>query len=329
MNYMQTAEPALLDLSFNSVLLESGVKPLRRAELRELQINLGKLCNQACNHCHVDAGPKRIEIMTWDTASRILAWAEKHNIRRVDITGGAPEMNPGFRAMVDRFISGGVHVTSRCNLSILLEPGYTDTARWYAEKGVQLVCSLPCYTEENVDAQRGDGVFDKSIEALKLLNELGYGQTEERVLDLVYNPGGAFLPPAQAQLESDYKQRLLEDFGIVFNRLLTITNLPISRFAHYLERTGQRLSYLELLVENFNPHTVSALMCRHLISVDWQGRIFDCDFNQMLDIPYGGSKERYLWNLEPADVYDRPIAVGTHCFGCTAGAGSSCGGALE
>jgi radical SAM/Cys-rich protein len=231
--------------------------------------------------------------------------------------------------MVDRFLGNGTGVTSRCNLSILLEPGYFDTAQWYAEREVHLVCSLPCYTESNVDAQRGNGVFDKSIEALRLLNGLGYGDDEKRVLDLVYNPGDAFLPPAQEQLEADYKRHLLDEFGIVFNKLLTITNLPISRFAHYLDRTGQRQDYLQLLVDNFNARTVSALMCRHLVSVDWQGRIYDCDFNQMLGLPYRGSKERYLWDLQPEDVFDKPIAVGAHCFGCTAGAGSSCGGALD
>ncbi len=329
MNYMHVVQPAMLDPSFTRVLGASGLAPLRRSELRELQINLGKLCNQACNHCHVDAGPKRSEIMTWDTAIRIIGWAENQRIERVDITGGAPEMNPGFRGIVDRFLAKGIHVTSRCNLSILLEPGFTDTAQWYAERGVHLVCSLPCYTKSNVDAQRGDGVFQKSIEALVLLNELGYGRDQGLVLDLVYNPGGAFLPPDQQKLEAHYKLRLLDEFDIVFNSLLTITNLPISRFAHYLDRTGQRRDYLKLLVENFRASTVSALMCRHLISVDWQGRVFDCDFNQMLELPYGGSKERYLWDLQPDDVTNRPIAVGTHCFGCTAGAGSSCGGALK
>jgi len=329
MNYMQSIQPSALDPSFARVLRENGLAPLRRAELRELQINLGKLCNQACNHCHVDAGPKRSEIMSWSTASKILDWAHRHAIRRVDITGGAPEMNPGFRALVDQFLANGTHVTSRCNLSILLEPGYTDIAQWYADRSVHLVCSLPCYTESNVDAQRGNGVFEKSIDALKLLNGLGYGQRNGLVLDLVYNPGGAFLPPAQEQLETDYKTHLRDEFGIVFNSLLTITNLPISRFAHYLDRTGQRQEYLQLLLSNFNSRTVDALMCRHLISVDWQGRIYDCDFNQMLSLPYGGSEAQYLWELQPADVYDKPIAVGQHCFGCTAGAGSSCGGALE
>lgn len=329
MTHMQAMPAPVAQPSFNRVLRENGLDPLHRAQLRELQINLGKRCNQACNHCHVDAGPKRTEIMTWNTAYKIMEWAEKNNIQRVDITGGAPEMNPNFRTMVDRFLALDMQVTARCNLSILLEPGYTDTARWYAHRSVHLACSLPCYTADNVDAQRGDGVFGKSIKALQLLNELGYGRHEGLTLDLVYNPGGAFLPPSQFELEADYKKRLMDDFGIVFNNLLTITNLPISRFAHFLDRTGQRESYQKLLVENFNAATVGPLMCRHLISVDWLGRIFDCDFNQMLELPFGGTNKRFLWDLQPDDVCGNPIAVGSHCFGCTAGAGSSCGGALE
>jgi len=328
MNDLQAIPASILEPSFNRALKEKGLHPLRRVSLRELQINLGRLCNQACNHCHVDAGPKRTEIMTWPTANKIMEWAEKNKIQRVDITGGAPEMNVNFRTMVDRFLSLGIQVTARCNLSILLEPGYTDIAPWYAQRKVHLACSLPCYTEDNVDGQRGMGVFKKSIKALQLLNRLGYGRSEGLILDLVYNPGGAYLPPSQNELEAQYKIRLNEDFGIVFNNLFTITNLPISRFYHYLERTGQRVSYQRLLVDNFNADTVSALMCRYLISVDWQGRIYDCDFNQMLDLPYGGSDKHYLWDLRPDDVCDKPVAVGAHCFACTAGAGSSCGGAL-
>ena len=329
MTHMQAIPASVAQPSFNRVLKENGLDPLYRAPLRELQINLGKRCNQACNHCHVDAGPKRTEIMTWNTAYKIMEWAEKHNIQRVDITGGAPEMNPNFRTMVDRFLALDMQVTARCNLSILLEAGYTDTAQWYAQRRVHLACSLPCYTEDNVDAQRGDGVFRKSIDALRLLNGLGYGRSGKLVLDLVYNPGGAFLPPSQIELEADYKERLMDDFGIVFNNLLTITNLPISRFAHFLDRTGQTDSYQKLLVENFNADTISSLMCRHLISVDWLGRIYDCDFNQMLELPYGGTNKHFLWDLQPDDVSGNPIAGGPHCFGCTAGAGSSCGGALE
>ena len=329
MPFMQALETAFAGPSFNEILTRNGLQSLRRAALQELQINLGKLCNQACNHCHVDAGPKRTEIMSWHTAQRIIEWIKRSGVRTVDITGGAPEMNPCFRLLVDQLVSLEVSVTARCNLSILLQPGYTDLPEWYAERGVRLACSLPCYTEDNVDNQRGNGVFARSIKALQTLNAVGYGLKENLVLDLVYNPGGAYLPPPQSTLESQYKQRLFDDFAISFNRLLTITNLPISRFAHFLERNGQRESYQKLLVDNFNAATVGALMCRHLISVDWRGRIFDCDFNQMLELPYAGSQQRYLWDVDVDQVMETRIAVGAHCFGCTAGSGSSCGGALE
>ncbi len=314
--------------SFARALGAHGLGPLRRDRLRELQINVGRLCNQACNHCHVDAGPKRTEIMTWETMEKILAWAKAAGITEVDITGGAPEVNPHFRRLVDSFLALGMQVTSRCNLTVLLEPGQNDLASWYAQRKIRLVCSLPCYTQINVDAQRGDGVFEKSIEALRRLNDAGYGREESLVLDLVYNPGGAFLPGAQEKLEADYKQRLQEDHGIVFSRLRTLTNLPINRFAHFLERTGQYEKYMQLLEENFNPATVPGLMCRHLVSVDWRGRVYDCDFNQMLDLPLGDRPPRYLWELKTQDFDAAPVAVDSHCFGCTAGAGSSCGGAL-
>lgn len=317
-------EPA----SFADCLRTHGVGPLRRAPLSELQLNVGRLCNQACGHCHVDAGPKRTEIMTWKTMQRIVAWAEGAAIRKVDITGGAPELNPNFRRLVEVFMALGVDITSRCNLTVLLEPGQQDLAPWYAARRVRLICSLPCYSRENVDAQRGDGVFGKSIRALQLLNSHGYASADDLVLDLVYNPGSATLPPPQAQLEQDYRQRLSEGFGIRFNNLLTLTNLPINRFAHYLERTGQRQAYQRLLVENFNVHTVSGLMCRYLLSVDWQGRVYDCDFNQMLGLPLGASRQRYLWEIDAEDLRNSTIGVGVHCFGCTAGNGSSCSGAL-
>jgi radical SAM/Cys-rich protein len=222
----------------------------------------------------------------------------------------------------------GAQVKSRCNLTVLLEPGQEDLAEWYAARRVHLICSLPCYTEKNVDAQRGDGVFRKSIEALQRLNSLGYGGDGGPGLDLVYNPGGAFLPGAQCQLEADYKRRLGEEFGIRFHRLLTLTNLPINRFAHWLEKTGNTYSYNKLLISNFNHTIVPGLMCRHLVSVDWRGRVYDCDFNQMLDLPLAGAASIQLWDLKPDTLEYRRIAVGAHCFGCTAGAGSSCGGAL-
>jgi radical SAM/Cys-rich protein len=314
--------------SFGASLKRSGLNPLTRAPLSELQVNLGRLCNQACSHCHVDAGPKRTEIMTRATMVKILNWAKRSRVTQADITGGAPELNPNFRWFVDNMLALGASVTSRCNLTVLLEPGQEDLAQWYAQRGIRLVCSLPCYSRINVEAQRGLGVFDKSISALIKLNALGYGHDDRLILDLVYNPGDAFLPPPQAQLEADYRQRLGEDFGIEFTRLLTLANLPINRFAHHLERTGQLEDYMRLLEENFNPSTVPGLMCRHLISVDWLGRVYDCDFNQMLDLPLSGKSPRYLWDLQSDSLDETPIAVGAHCFGCTAGAGSSCGGAL-
>ena len=314
--------------SFTKMLRRHGLQALRRAALSELQINLGRLCNQACAHCHVDAGPKRTEVMRWETMTRILAWAEKSRIRKADITGGAPELNPDFRRFVDGLLAMGAAVTVRCNLTVLLEPGQEDLAGWYAERGIRLVCSLPCYTQDNVDAQRGKGVFGKSIKALQLLNSVGYGKDTHLTLDLVYNPGGPSLPPAQAKLEADYKRRLNEEFGIDFSHLLTLTNLPINRFQHFLQRTGQEASYQELLTANFNAATVPGLMCRHLISIDWRGRVYDCDFNQMLDLPLEGRAARYLWELDAEALENRPVAVDSHCFGCTAGSGSSCGGAL-
>ena len=313
---------------FNRTLQQHNLFPLTRAALGELQINLGYLCNQACEHCHVEAGPKRTEMMSAATMQKILDWAANNAIERVDLTGGAPELIPGFRSFVDGFIARDIGVTSRCNLTVLFEPRQEDLAAWYAARRVRLVCSLPCYTAENVEAQRGKGVFGKSIAALQLLNRHGYGRRDDLTIDLVYNPLGPTLPPPQAGLESDYKTRLKTDFDIDFNSLLTIANLPINRFEHFLKRTGQLESYRQLLVDHFNPATVAPLMCRHLLSVDWRGYLYDCDFNQMLKLPLGGDKPKQLWRINRAQLEGAPIALGKHCFGCTAGAGSSCGGAL-
>jgi radical SAM/Cys-rich protein len=266
--------------------------------------------------------------MTWETMQRILLWAERAGVGCVDLTGGAPELNPHFRPLVDALMSLGTVITARCNLTVLHEPGQTDLASWYAERRMRLVCSLPCYSRKNVDAQRGRGVFDKSITALRQLNACGYGIDPSLVLDLVYNPVGATLPPPQTQLEADYKRRLYEDFGIRFHRLLALTNLPINRFARWLDQTGQRHAYQQLLIDNFNADTLPSLMCRDLLSVDWQGRVYDCDFNQMLDLPLAARAPRYLWEIDPLALPESAIAVGAHCFGCTAGNGSSCGGAL-
>ncbi len=313
---------------FNATLKQHHLFPLRRAALGELQVNLGYLCNQACEHCHVEAGPKRTEMMSAETMEKILRWVADNGIARADLTGGAPELIPGFRGFVDGLQALDIAVTSRCNLTVLYEPGQEDLASWYAQRNIRLVCSLPCYTRENVEAQRGRGVFGKSIAALTALNQLGYGRCDGRRLDLVYNPLGAVLPPDQAGLERDYKSRLKDDFGIDFNQLLTITNLPINRFAHFLKRTGQLASYEQLLADNFNPAAVAPLMCRHLLSVDWRGYLYDCDFNQMLDLPLAASGRKQLWDISAAQLENAPIALGRHCFGCTAGAGSSCGGAL-
>lgn len=312
---------------FEQILAQHDLK-LRRTAVTELQINLGKLCNLACHHCHVDAGPKRREIMSWETMQRILDWIDLNPIKKVDLTGGAPELNPQFRAFCSALLERHIEITSRCNITVLYEPNQHDLATWYADNRIRLVCSLPCYTEDNVDAQRGKGTFDKSIRGLRLLNQQGYGCQPSLPLDLVYNPGGAFLPPPQATLEADYKKFLHEHFSIHFSNLIVITNIPINRFAHSLNRDDQASTYQHLLVDNFNPETVEHVMCRHLINVDWQGFTYDCDFNQMLDLPLSGSSPTPLWKLNLTEINDKTIAIDRHCFGCTAGAGSSCGGTL-
>lgn len=312
---------------FNAHLARQKIL-LRRAVPNELQMNLGKLCNLACHHCHVDAGPKRTEIMSWSCMQQILQWIDQSTIKHADLTGGAPELNPHFKDFCDALIARDINITARCNLTVLFEPGQETTAEFYAQRKIRLVCSLPCYTQDNVDAQRGKGVFDKSIKGLQLLNSLGYGTHPELSLDLVYNPGGAFLPPPQASLEQDYRDMLGREFGITFSNLLAITNLPVNRFAHALRRDGQLENYQNLLVDNFNAQTVPALMCRHLINIDWEGRVYDCDFNQMLELPLAGGPTRYLWDIDPMNLENSSIATDRHCFGCTAGAGSSCSGEL-
>jgi radical SAM/Cys-rich protein len=305
--------------------------PLRHVKTEVLQINVGKLCNLTCIHCHVNAGPKRKEIMTRDTVDRIVDWFAKTDIPTVDLTGGAPEMIPDFKYFIERLkrLTPPRHIIDRCNLTILLEPGYEDYAEFLSRHQVEIIASMPCYSPENVNAQRGDGVFDGSIKALQLLNSLGYGIASQLPLHLVYNPNGAFLPGPQEELEADYKRELKEHFGIVFNKLYTITNLPIARFASYLKNNNKLDEYMELLIENFNASTVDGLMCRNTISVGWRGEVFDCDFNQMLKMQWcDDGRCLCLWDIDPAQVEYREIMTGDHCFGCTAGAGSSCGGAL-
>ncbi|MBV9127259.1 MAG: arsenosugar biosynthesis radical SAM protein ArsS [Verrucomicrobia bacterium] len=311
--------------------LERHQAPLARAKTRVLQVNVGKLCNLTCAHCHVNAGPKRKEIMTRETVDRILAWLVHTDIPVVDLTGGAPEMIPDFRYFVERLsaMTPRRHVMDRCNLTILLEPSQDGLAEFLAEHHVEIVASMPCYSPANVDAQRGDGVFDASIKALQLLNHLGYGHDEALPLNLVYNPLGASMPGPQRDLEEDYKRELLAHFGIVFDKLYTITNVPVSRFASHLRHNGQLQQYLDLLVESFNPQAVGGLMCRDTINVSWTGEVFDCDFNQMLKMQWRDQgRGLHLWELDLAQVEGREILTGDHCFACTAGAGSSCGGAL-
>lgn len=317
--------------NFDEMLAQQGCGPLLREDISTLQINVGKLCNQACHHCHVDAGPKRTEIMTEEVAERILQLlAASPAIATVDVTGGAPELNPNFRPLVTRSRELGRKVIDRCNLTVLFEPGQEGLGEFLAASDVEIVASLPCYTADNVDAQRGRGVFEKSIRALQHLNSLGYGKPGSPLtLNLVYNPLGATLPPEQSHLEADYKRRLREHFGIEFHRLFTLANMPISRFAGLLRRSGTYDEYMTLLSRNFNPATVAGLMCRSLISVGWDGVLYDCDFNQMLEI--GMSKRRVtVWDVEAfSNMRGQAIATGAHCFGCTAGAGSSCAGALQ
>jgi len=303
---------------------------LRHTRTEVLQINVGKLCNLTCMHCHVNAGPKRKEIMTRETIDRIIDWVAKTDIPIVDLTGGAPEMIPDFRYFVERLkaLQPSRHVIERCNLTILLEQGHEDLAAFLARNKVEIVASTPCYTPANVNAQRGDGVFEGSIAALQLLNSLGYGIETELPLHLVYNPVGAFLPSPQAELEADYKRELAAHFGIVFNNLYTITNLPIGRFAAYLRHNNKLDEYMELLIEAFNPATISGLMCRNTISVGWRGEVYDCDFNQQLNMQWQDGERLFLWDVYPEKIDNREIMTGDHCFGCTAGAGSSCGGAL-
>lgn len=316
--------------SFDQVLREQGCDPLRAAGIDTLQINVGKLCNQTCAHCHVDAGPDRRESMSRETAEQIIAVLARTEVPTLDITGGAPEMNPNFRWLVEQARRLGRRVIDRCNLTILVAPGFTDLPEFLAEHDVEVVASLPCYLEENCDAQRGSGVFGRSIAALRRLNELGYGQPDsQRLLTLVFNPVGPKLPPSQAGLEAAYRRELQARYGIVFSRLFTITNMPISRFLAELLRTGRFDDYMRTLVEAFNPLAVEGVMCRTTLSVDWQGRLYDCDFNQMLELGLSANLPRDIRAFDAELLARRRIRTARHCFGCTAGAGSSCQGAIR
>lgn len=303
----------------------------RKRKIDVLQVNMGKYCNQACLHCHVEAGPGRKEMMARETVEGVLRFLEKSKIPTVDITGGAPELNANFDYLVESCIRLQRHVMDRCNLTVIFEPGKEYLPEFFRRNRVEVIASLPCYTEENVDGQRGDGTFAKSIQALRILNDVGYGDPCTGLkLDLVYNPLGAYLPPPQERLEEDYKRVLKEKLGIVFNRLYCLANMPITRFEKFLRLRGQYDQYMELLEDNFNPATLDAVMCRSLFSVDWEGSVYDCDFNQVLDLPLTDreGKPLKIWDLQQGEADARPIVVGNHCYGCTAGAGSSCGGAL-
>jgi len=312
-------------------LAEHGHGALRRGRVTTLQLNIGKRCNLACHHCHVESGPMRSEKMERAGAERVIELlAANPGVATLDLTGGAPELNEHFRTVVREARALGRRVVDRCNLTVFDEPGQADTPDFLAKHDVEIVASLPCYTRENVEAQRGRGVFGSSIAALQRLNGLGYGAPGSgRRLDLVFNPLGASLPGDQQALEADYRNELHELFGIEFNSLLTITNMPIRRFAHDLEREGRSAEYMSLLVQHFNPDTLPGLMCRELVSIGYDGRLYDCDFNQALELDLSGSGPRTIWQIDDLEVLEgAPIATGSHCFGCTAGAGSSCGGAL-
>lgn len=308
-----------------------GFPSIYRNNISALQVNLGYKCNQACHHCHVDAGPKRTEMMGPELIDLIVEFATIRKLKTVDLTGGAPELNPHFRSLVGRLRAAQVEVIDRCNLTILEEPGQEDLAEFLAANQVTIVASLPCHGEELVDLQRGKGVYEKSIRGLIRLNKLGYGHPHSNLkLDLVHNPSGPTLPPAQAQLEEDYKRELKRQHGIVFSQLLTITNMPIARFRHSLIRDGRYDDYMATLVNAFDQRNLANLMCKNLISIDWQGYVYDCDFNQMLAMPLGASPGKvHLGDLLYADYSGMPVNVSEHCFGCTAGQGSSCGGALK
>jgi len=293
-----------------------------------LQVNLGLRCNQQCTHCHLEASPQRREMMEWPTMQLVLGAAKSVHCKLVDLTGGSPELNPNFRRFVTALRQEGCSVQVRTNLTVLLESGMEELPEFLREHQIRLVASMPCYLEENVCAQRGKGVYEKSIAAIKRLNSLGYGSNPELPLNLVYNPGGPFLPPPQFALEEDYRRELERRFGITFTRLLTITNMPLGRFQKELNRQSQKQNYLQLLRTSFNPQTVLGLMCRHQLSVGWDGTLYDCDFNLALSLPVNHGAPDHIQSFRPEDLRMRRIVTGEHCFACTAGSGSSCGGAL-
>lgn len=307
----------------------TGLDPLHATGITVFQINVGKLCNQTCRHCHVDAGPDRQEIMPRETAELCIQALAKTDIPTVDITGGAPELNPNFRWLVEQAKRLGRHVMDRCNLSVLLLPSQADLAEFLAEHRVEVIASLPYYRSSQTDAQRGEGVFDKSMSALQMLNRLGYGvEGSGLTLNLVHNPVGAFLPPKEEAIEAQFRRELARHHGVVFNHLYTITNMPISRFLEFLVESGNYEGYMERLANAFNPAAAAGVMCRYTISIGWDGTLYDCDFNQMLDLPVSHGAPRHIRDFDPAQLHMRRIVIGNHCYGCTAGSGSTCGGAV-
>lgn len=326
----QRASLASLSLarSFGESLAGASLLPLRPTGIDTLQINVGKKCNQTCRHCHVDAGPDRTEVMPDDVMEKCLEILAETGIPTLDVTGGAPELHPRFEELVRRTRALGTHVIDRCNLTILMLPNYSHLPEFLAQHQVEVISSLPHYRQRQTDAQRGEGVFHESIEALQRLNAVGYGQPDSGLqLNLVTNPVGAFLPGNQASLERDWKAQLQRQHGIVFNSLYTITNLPISRFLEWLQESGNLESYMDRLVDAFNPQAAKGVMCRNMLSVGWDGTLYDCDFNQMLEMSVESNAPQTVFDFDGAALERRAIAIGPHCFGCTAGAGSSCGGA--
>jgi radical SAM/Cys-rich protein len=316
---------------FKDKLENIGFFPLTPIQVENLQINVGKMCNQVCKHCHVDAGPDRKEIMTWETMESCLKVAALHQIKSIDITGGAPEMNPNFRRFIEkiRAVRRDVEIIVRCNLTIILaNKKYNDLPLFFKEHNITVVSSLPYFEAKKTDSQRGDGVFEKSIKALQMLNRVGYGQENSKLmLHLVYNPSGAFLPGSQEDLKQKFKSVLAREYNIVFNDLFAITNLPISRFLDYLLQSGNYEDYMEKLVDAFNPSAVPGVMCRNTISVGWDGYLYDCDFNQMLELKVNVPSSKHIGNFDALALDNREIVINEHCYGCTAGSGSSCGGA--
>ncbi|HEV2172771.1 MAG TPA: arsenosugar biosynthesis radical SAM (seleno)protein ArsS [Nitrospira sp.] len=314
--------------SFDVPMEQAGLFPLRATGITVFQINVGKLCNQTCKHCHVDAGPDRTESMSRDTAELCIQALAKTDIPTVDITGGAPELNPNFRWLVEQAHGLKRHIIDRCNLSVLLLPSQSDLAEFLAQRRVEIVASLPYYRASQTDAQRGNGVFEKSIEGLQRLNRLGYGKPNSGlVLNLVYNPVGAFLPPKQQAIEAQFRKELKTQHGVEFNQLYTITNMPISRFLEFLVESGNYDGYMARLANAFNPGAAAGVMCRYTLSVGWDGTLYDCDFNQMLDLPVEGAPS-HIRDFDPTQLNGRRIVTHNHCYGCTAGSGSSCGGAV-